>query len=238
MGRDKKTRFPETQWSLVKRAGGSDEIIRQEALSELLHTYRPGLLNFLIKARGLPADFAEDLLQGFIADKVLKSDLARYADQGRGKFRNFILKSLNNYTATKLSRRASRENNELEFDESVHTLIPGAEVVDLFDLEWIKQVVRDAVRLTEEECRCRNRTEIWEIFSRRVVDPMLYGIEPMDYREIVSRFGISTPRQAINLLATAKRTFTRNLRLAVGKYAGKGIDIEDEIADLRKIIQR
>jgi hypothetical protein len=47
---------------------------------------------------------------------------------------------------------------------------------------------------------------------------------------------IQTPREAMNLLANAKRSFLKHLRAAVGRYARTEEEIDAEIADLRKIL--
>ena len=102
--RKKPSRFPETHWSLVGRASSSDELTRQQALGELLVAYVPGLRAFLLEARRVPPDLVDDLLHDFVADKFLARKLVHHAKQGKGKFRNFILKALNNFVTTRLKR--------------------------------------------------------------------------------------------------------------------------------------
>jgi len=82
--------------------------------------------------------------------------------------------------------------------------------------------------------------DIWKVFCLRVVNPMLHDTKPTDYAEIVRQFQIETPRQAINinLLVTAKRSFERHLRTAVGRYVRGKEEIDNEIADLREIVGR
>src|SRR4051794_14531288 len=72
--------FPKTHWSLVRRAGGNEETDRQArkaALAALLARYQPALRSYLRVVRRMPADAADDLLQDFIADKLLEQDLLR-----------------------------------------------------------------------------------------------------------------------------------------------------------------
>ena len=225
-----------TRWSLVGRAAASDELTRQEAISELLVTYMPGLRAFLVKSRRIPADLADDILQGFIADKVLGAGFLRHANQGRGKFRNFVLKSISNYATTKLRKEHAVQKSVKGFDEKLITSIKANEETDLFEQEWVKQLVQDALRLMEADCRNRDRTDMWRIFQLRVVEPIFKNAKPAQYEQVIRQFGLKTPRQAINLLANAKRCFTKNLRLAVGKYVKNDKDIETEISDLLRII--
>lgn len=234
----KPSRFPETRWSLVGRAAASDELTRQQALSELLVRYVPGLRAFLVETRRVPADLADDLLHDFVADKVLAAKLVRKADQGRGKFRNFVLKSLSNFVTTRLRREYAARAMAAGLDEGRIASLSARRETDRFEQEWVQQVVRDAVQLMQADCHDRARSDLWEIFRLRIVEPMLHDAEPAEYDQIVRRLGIRTPRQAINLLASAKRCFLRHLRSAVGNYVSGDEKIDEEISDLRRIVGR
>src|SRR5437016_5494982 len=67
--------FPNTHWSLVKRAGLPDQAARQEALRILLERYLPALRYYLQTVRGMSEDEADELLQSFIAERILTYDL-------------------------------------------------------------------------------------------------------------------------------------------------------------------
>src|SRR5438477_6642253 len=90
-------RFPSTQWSLVGRAGRTSNEHRRDALGVLLHRYMPALRAHLVLAKRMSADHAEDLLQGFVADKIIEKNLLAQAEQARGRFRSFLLAALNHY---------------------------------------------------------------------------------------------------------------------------------------------
>lgn len=233
-GRSK--RFPDTRWSLVGRAAASDDLVRQHAIAELLSSYLPGLRSFLLQARGLRADLADEFLQDFVSDKVLTAQLVRKADEARGKFRNFLLKSLNNYVATQLERL--RRTRELALGDEVMEAIAAPLDADTFDREWVGLVVNDALREMRRDCEARGRMDLWGVLQLRIVEPMLHGEEPVDYQEIVRRFDLSTPRNAMLLLVSAKRCFLRHLRLVVGKYVEGKERVEEEIDDLREVVTR
>ena len=70
--------FPQTHWSLIRRAGGVDAANpeeRREALSRLLARYEPALKSYLRLVRRMPAGEADDLLQTFITDRLLEHQL-------------------------------------------------------------------------------------------------------------------------------------------------------------------
>lgn len=234
--RKKVSRFPETRWSLVGRAAMSDELTRQQALRELLLAYLPGLRAYLVEGRRVPEDVVDDLLHDFVVDKFLAEKLVHHAEQGKGKFRSFILKSLNNFVTTKLGQeyKAHITADGMNLDG----FASDGDLRDQFDREWVKQVVGDTLELMAADCRARGRTDLWEVFCLRVVDPMLNGTDPADYERIVDRLCLETPRQAINLLANAKRCFIKHLRAAVSCYVHDEMQIDEEIADLRRIIEQ
>src|SRR5687768_2580796 len=89
--------FPSTHWSLVGSAAQINREKRREALGTLLHRYMPALRAHLVLARRLPADYADDLLQGFVADKVIEQNLLGNADRTKGRFRSFLLAAVKHY---------------------------------------------------------------------------------------------------------------------------------------------
>lgn len=229
--------LPETDWSLLRRAKASDAMVRQEALAALLMAYAPALRGFLLGVRRVPPDLVDDLVQGFIADKILSLKLVHHADRGRGRFRNLILKALSNYVSTRLEKEHRSRATGGGLDEARLRAAPAGPDVDRFDREWLQQVVREALASMDADCRERGRGDVWQIFQRRVGEPMLRDTEPTDYETLVRELGIASPREAMNLLATAKRTFHRHLRLAIGRYAPE-TQVDDEIADLRRVLAR
>ena len=84
-------RLPTTHWSLVARAGLDDNDAKREALGELLVRYLPALQAHLVYGKQLNADEAEDVLQEFIACRVVEKDLIGRADRELGRFRTFLL---------------------------------------------------------------------------------------------------------------------------------------------------
>lgn len=234
----KTTRFPNTSWSLVGRAAASDELTRQKAMSELLIAYTPALKSFLVECKRLSEELAEDLLHDFVVDKLLTRKLIHHADKGKGRFRNYVLRSLTNFVSTKMKQKSRARSRLTDFDEN-RIADPLSKLnSNQFDKEWVQLLVREALKRMKTDCREGGREDLWEILQLRVVEPMLFNKKPLDYKQIVRRFKIKTPRQAINLLATAKRCFIRHLRLAVSLYVNDEDKIDKEIADLREIVGR
>lgn len=64
----------------MREADHAQTVVRSEALERLLGSYAPAMVGHLVHRKRLPPDRAEDLVQGFIADKVLEKRLVGRAD--------------------------------------------------------------------------------------------------------------------------------------------------------------
>lgn len=224
--------FPTTQWSQIARAGRDSQEAR-EALSGLLQRYLPALKAHLVIQLKIDRDRADDLLQGFISDKVLQKGLLAKADRERGRFRHFLRTALRNYAIDQIRGHAHPHPQPLSPDSTPVSEEPA----DTFDVAWAREVIAETLRRIEAECQAAGRADIWQVFQCRVLHPILEGADPLPYDRLVEQFGLKSPTQAMNLLITAKRTFARVLRALVQEYAGEGAEIEAEIADLRKILE-
>ena len=216
--------------------GALDDIIRQKALSELLTTYMPGLRaswsKLVAYPQSLPTTFCRDSWQIRCLPQAWSS--GRKIRRQISQLRHEVAQQLRNH---KITRRLRRLRREVGFDEELVVVSNERQVVDRFDQEWVQQVVKDTLRLMEDDCLQGGRSDMWEVFRLRIVDPLLRGAEPVDYEQIVRRFAFKSPRQGINLLANAKRIFSSHLP-AVAKYADGNEAIEAEISDLREIVDR
>jgi hypothetical protein len=233
--------FPATRWSLVARVGAPNQD-GHEALSELLRSYLPALRAHLVYRKRLPPDEAEDLLQEFVAHKVLQKNLLAQADRELGKFRTFLLTALDRFLANwRRDRHAGKrapEGGMVNIDDELECAGREARPSDVFDVTWARQVIDEALRRMREECEASGRLDVWGVFEYRIVGPLLQGTPPSDYRHLVERFGLTSPTQATNLLVTAKRMYARALRSAIAQYARDESEIDAELADLQAILAR
>ena len=234
-------RFPTTRWSLVARAGQNDTEARREALEQILVRYLPALRAHLTCGKGLAPDRADDLLQEFVARKILEKDLIAGAEQDLGKFRTFLLTALNRFMINQFrderaKKRAPCDGVVLGVSDPTWLAQTEASPSVAFDVAWARSIVTEAVRRMRAECQESNRMDLWGVFECRVLGPALEGSDPVDYEQLARRFGFQSPTQASNVLVTAKRMYARTLRLVVGEYARSSGEIESEIGELREIL--
>ena len=232
-------RFPTTRWSLVLRAADGRTGEARQALDELLRRYLRPLNAYLVRSRGMAPVEAEELLQGFIAQRVLENRLLASADSGRGRFRTLLLHALDCYVADRF-RYHNRQKRRDALATAIH-LVP--EPADrrrdpdlVFDVEWAREVLGQALCAMQEAAGSQGRQDVWGVFEARVVRPALYGAEPTPYHQLIDSLSLASPEQASNLLVTAKRMFHRCLRQVIAAYASDEAEIDSEIVELEQLL--
>ncbi|KKM73239.1 hypothetical protein LCGC14_1412500 [marine sediment metagenome] len=227
--------FPDTEWTLVFRAAQDGQEQRQ-ALADLLRRYLPALKAHLVRRKKIDRDRANDLVQGFAADKIVERDLLRHVTGKDGKFRTFLLTSLDRYVISQWRREGAQKRSPKELRSMDQVPEPGFSIPDPFDVAWAREVVGESLRQMQAECRASERVDIWQVFECRIVTPILDRTEPPPYGEVVRRFGFRSPAQASNVLVTAKRMFARIIRAVVADYVKDERGIDTEIGELREIL--
>ena len=234
--------FPQTHWSLVRVASAGNEEARRNALGTLLSRYEPALKSYLCAARRMNTAEAEDLLQSFFADKVLERDLFRHADESRGRFRTFLLKSLDHYRIDRSRRENRRESAEAQFcraaAEGVETESASLAPPVLAEAAWARTLIQHALGNMHRECQQTHRMDVWAAFQDRIIVPLYENAAPSSYESLAARLGLASPTHAANLLVTAKRMYARLLRQAIAEYECDEPCIDAEIAALRAALSR
>ncbi len=186
-------------------------------------------------------DRAEDLVQGFIAERILEKNLLAKADRGRGRFRSFLLKCFGRYVQDQFckaeaQKRGPAPSRVLRLDEHPDLLITGPASERSFHLAWARGVIAQSTRAMEVECRQKGRMDLWEIMQGRVLGPALEGTVPVAYDDLVQQFGFRSPAEASNALITAKRMFVRCLHEVVRDTVETEQEVDMEIRDLKRIL--
>src|SRR6185437_2567554 len=136
--------FPSTHWSLVMEAGNASGESKRRALAAVLKQYLPPLRSHLLYAKRIDFQRCEDLLQSFVADKILEQDLFQFAQEGRGRFRAFLLASLDRFVSNQMraeraKKRAPRSRVSIDEAGTVADQKPGPS--ENFDIEWAREVL-------------------------------------------------------------------------------------------------
>jgi RNA polymerase sigma-70 factor (ECF subfamily) len=102
--------FPPTRWSVVLAARGSQDERASRALDELCRAYWFPLYVY-VRRRGVSAEDAEDLTQGYFAVLLERGYLAQ-ADRQRGRLRSFLLITLKHFLADEWSKASALKRGQ------------------------------------------------------------------------------------------------------------------------------
>ncbi len=241
----KNGRFTTTSWPLVASAANTDGDGPPAALQELLLQYLPALKEFLIVRFRFDDDTANDLLQSFVLEKIVKKQIVSQARKERGKFRTFLLNSILNFTIGEIRKTEAKKRipphlliglYEGSNGDSSRTFDSGT--TQQFDLAFTRQVLAETFSRMRQHCTKIKRLDIWELFDTRILKPALNGDEPLSYDQLIARFGFRSPEHASNILVAAKRMFTRFLKSVVREYSTNGNDAEVELANLKLLLNK
>jgi RNA polymerase sigma-70 factor (ECF subfamily) len=213
-------------------AGSGDSSAARAALATLCETYWYPLYAY-VRRRGTNADDARDLTQGFFASLLERRDFERLR-QERGRFRAFLLASLQHFLANDAARRRTQKRGgrvaflPLAFDdaEGRYRVEPAEPTTPetLFERRWalivIDRVLNELRREWETDGRAREFDEL---------KSCLLGVNPSGgYAAVATRLGTSegAVKAAVHRL---RRRFQRALRTDIAETVSDPADVDDEI---------
>lgn len=232
--------FPSTSWSLVDRAARGEDAA-QASLASLLIAYLSPLKTHLIRKGLARREEADDLVQGFIADKVIERELISSADRNRGKFRTFLATSLERYVTSEYRRQHAlkrRPSSGLQQGGERLNSVPSSTdlSVDSYDIAWAKQVIHQALSEMKQACEEHEDPRCWKVFHARILRATIDGLDPVSYAEIIEAEGFASYSQATKALYRAKQLYIEYLRAVVGRYVSGPEEIDREIGELQGIL--
>ena len=237
--------FPTTDWGLFVDIRGGSTAKKQAALEILARRYWKPVFRFL-QFSGKDEESAKDLTQAFFAAWIESNTFAK-ADEQRGKFRSFMLASLKRFVANE--HRADHAQKRmpgaglLSLDELMDNEEKPYEPEDVetpdkaFDRAWAREAISRVLKHFEIYCVRKDQQAHFDIFSRRLIQPILYGQDAPPMAELGKQHGL-TERQAGNLLETTKRTFRRLLEEEVRLYADTDFEVSEEVRDIFAILNQ
>jgi DNA-directed RNA polymerase specialized sigma24 family protein len=224
--------FETTRWSVVVAAGSADSSAARAALETLCATYWYPLYAY-VRRRGTNADDARDLTQGFLTSLLERREF-EHLRQERGRFRAFLLASLQHFLANDAARRRTQKRGgsiaflPLAFDdaEGRYRIEPAESATPetLYERQWALTVIdRVMSDLRREWEASRREAEFDELKS------CLLGVNPPGgYAAIAARLHTSegAVKTAVHRL---RRTFQAALRRDIAETVSNPADVDDEI---------
>ena len=171
--------FLTTHWSRVLTAGRATDPGQADALEELCRAYWPPLYGFLRRGGHSPEQ-AADLTQGFFL-QLLERDMLGQADPSRGRFRSYLLTSLQRFVAdtrrveTAAKRGAGRspvllDNGTLNEEEVRMAVSPvdSETPEDLYLRRWALALLELAMNRTRRDYERRGKGRLFDAIKESI----------------------------------------------------------------------
>jgi RNA polymerase sigma factor (sigma-70 family) len=190
--------FRTTRWSVVLLSAQSQALGSKEALAELCKLYWYPLYGH-IRRYGFSAHDAQDLTQGFFLDLLEHKALTR-VEQSKGKFRSFLLASLQNFLSNEAQRaRRLKRGGRVEFvyvdikdaedrygqEEPAEALTPEK----IFDARWAFALLGEAKNRLRQEYVATGKLVAFEAL-KGFLDPVSAKNLP-SYEEVANQLKVS-----------------------------------------------
>lgn len=231
------SRFATTQWNVVLAARDGTDSQARHALESLCDAYWYPLYGF-IRRRGHSAEEARDLTQSFFAD-LLSRDFLAAIDRSKGRFRSFLLASLEHFLSHERDRQHALKKGggvqPLSLDAAAAEDRYRREPLDdatpevLFERRWGLTVMERAMdRLRAESIEQPERFE--------TLRGCLTGTEPARYRDIAQALGMSETAVKASVHRLRQR-YGRLLREEIANTVADPAEVDDEVRHLLAVVR-
>jgi RNA polymerase sigma-70 factor (ECF subfamily) len=233
--------FVTTRWSLILSGANSNGDAEQAraALADLCRIYWRPVFSFVCR-RGYSTEDAQDLTQDFFV-MMLESNWLGHADENRGRFRSFLVKSLQHFlNHAREKDHARKRGGDVQFvswddwmAEAPSHLSVSPQALEslpaerLFDLRWAATVVEHALRRLGEECEAKGRRRLFDALRGHL------SAERTDtsYADLATSLGVAESvikKQLHNL----RERYRWLLRSEVAQTVADPADVDSEIRHL------
>ena len=231
--------FATTHWSVVLTAARGDLPHAADALAKLCQVYWYPLYAY-VRRRGCSPEDAQDATQSFFA-RILRGDLLPRASAQRGRFRSFLLTSLQNFLADEHDRASARKRGGGEplvsldglDGEARYALEPAdpASPDQLFERRWATRVLEEAWTVLQAEYAAEGKGELFGELRRFNSAEE----EAPAYAEVAGRLGM--PENTVkSLVHRLRQRYRALLRTEIARTVADPSEVDAEIRDLLRIL--
>ena len=227
--------FGTTLWTVVLAAGDPNHPDATAALDRLCRTYWYPVYAY-VRRKGRTAADAEDLTQEFFS-RLLARDFPVGVEREGGKFRSYLLRSLDHFLLNQWSRAnaAKRGGGTATFSldgvdaDARYALEPRDESTpeSAYDRRWASTVLETVRARLGEEYAVQGKAALFA-----ALEPSLTGGDDLlPYSELMERLDLkaSALKMAVHRL---RKRFGELLREEIAQTVSTPAEIEDEIREL------
>jgi DNA-directed RNA polymerase specialized sigma24 family protein len=238
--KDRRSAFTTTHWSVVLQAGLADSSLAKDALERLCQSYWYPLYVFVRRQGHTPED-AQDLTQEFFA-RYLARNYVSLADRSRGKFRTFLLTSLDHFLANEWAklRTAKRGGGQqvISWDEQEAENRYRAEPADglapdkIFEKRWAVSLLEKTLARLRGEFVGSGKGELFEALK-----VFVWGEKSIaTYADIAAHSGMTEAAVKVAVHRLRHR-YRELLRDEVGQTVTSEVEVQEELRYLVSVIR-
>lgn len=231
--------FATTNWTLVLNAQRSDSPGGGAALDQLCRTYWYPLYAY-VRRRGYSHPDAEDFIQGFFVHILDRETLLKVAPE-RGKFRSFLLASLNYFLADARDRNQAQKRGgglqvfslDSEDADRRYALEPADQRTPerLFERRWALAIIERVFDTLKQEYVSTGKAELF-----RELQSFLHGDKTHGtYADAAVRLGSSEGAVKMAVLRLRRR-YRTVFREVIAQTVESPADVDAEFSYLISVI--
>jgi RNA polymerase sigma-70 factor (ECF subfamily) len=233
--------FGTTHWSVVLAAGDTDTPEAQAALARLCQTYWYPLY-CCVRRHGRSPEDAQDLTQAFF-EKLIARNQISLADRERGRFRTFLLRSLENFLHNEHEKASTKKRGggrtiiswDAQSAEERYNSEPSTDLspAELFDRRWASTLIAETLNRLRRELALTGRVELFDH-----LEPNLWGDDTSTpYAEIAASLDMTAVAVKVTMHRLRAR-FRALLRDEIVHTVADPADVEDELQRLFRVLTR
>jgi DNA-directed RNA polymerase specialized sigma24 family protein len=232
-------KFLTTQWELLVAASSEDAAEARGAIEELYRLYCYPVYAF-IRRRGHGRYDAQDLTQDFFVHLLEKGILGQ-ADPQRGRFRNFLLGSLEHFLAHVAERAGARKRgggcqwvylDDDAAEDRYQIVAPdGMTAEKLFEARWAAALVEATLVRLRRELESEGKGNLFEALKGS-----LLGQDDSSYQQVANALNLSLGalKTAIHRL---RGRYRKLLREEVARTVTTPAEVDEELRYLRAALR-
>jgi RNA polymerase sigma factor (sigma-70 family) len=231
--------FATTHWSVVLLAAGNGSADAERALARLCETYWYPLYVY-IRRRGHACEDAQDLTQGFFA-RLLDKNSLDHADPERGRFRSFLLSSVENFLNNEWDRSMAQKRGggckTISWDEQdaegryLNEPVENMTPQRIFEKRWAGTLLELVLKKMRTEFLVSGRPELFEALKTHLWSDEV----AISYAELAVRLNMTIVAIKVTVHRLRHR-YRELLREEISHTVASAEEVNDEIRHLISIM--
>jgi RNA polymerase sigma factor (sigma-70 family) len=234
--------FATTHWSVVLRAGQqAKEPEAREAFAHVYLDYWYPLYAYVRRRGHAPAN-AEDITQDFFLHLLEKQSL-QGLEQSGGRFRSFLLRSLDNFLANEWDRRHAQKRGSGEpvlslnaadgESKYAHVVSDRDTPETLFERQWALTLLSNVLEQLRQECEATGKSGLFEDLRLHLQGDR----QGPPYAEIAARQGMSEGAVKVTVYRLRQR-YVELLRGEIARTVSRPEEVDEELQHLVALMGR